>query len=216
MGNLKHLIALSLLGSTALAAPLAAETSGSLFERQVTQADTEGTVLDPAIELDALTGAPADEAVIGDRPIEDEDGTTPDQPAAGDFPEDPMTSRTEPEVEEYPWRGTRAVLARPAVERGGFSEVDMGMITAEALDDASVYGENDEVIAEVDDLVLGPDGQVQGFVMDVGGFLGIGSREVAVGFDEAQVLSNEAGDEYRVHIDATEEQLESLPEYQNE
>jgi hypothetical protein len=99
------------------------------------------------------------------------------------------------------------------VEREGFQVVQPGSISAEELQDAQVYGTDDREIASVDSVELGTDGQIQYFVMDVGGFLGIGARNVAVGFDEATIVRDEGG-EHRIYVEATQEQLESLPEHQ--
>jgi hypothetical protein len=90
--------------------------------------------------------------------------------------------------------------------------VEPATLTAEELQDAEVYGVDDQQIASVDTVQLGQDGQIQYFVMDVGGFLGIGSRNVAIGFDEATIVRDEGG-EHRIFVEATQEQLESLPEH---
>ena len=56
-------------------------------------------------------------------------------------------------------------------------------------------------------------GEVEYFVLDIGGFLGIGAHTVALGMDEVSVL-HDGGDDLRVYVDATREQLEQMPEYQ--
>jgi sporulation protein YlmC with PRC-barrel domain len=80
------------------------------------------------------------------------------------------------------------------VEREGFQQVEASSITAEELQEAPVYGMDDREIASVNDVQLDENGQIQYFVMDVGGFLGIGARNVAVGFDEATIVRDEAGE----------------------
>ncbi|MEX6506898.1 PRC-barrel domain-containing protein [Jiella sp. M17.18] len=44
----------------------------------------------------------------------------------------------------------------------------------------NVYDTNGNSIGTVDDVVMGPNGQVRGFLIGVGGFLGIGQKDVAV------------------------------------
>ena len=65
-----------------------------------------------------------------------------------------------------------------------------------------------EEVATVDDLVIGQDGQYH-VVLSVGGFLGIGDRKVAMPLDELQLSE----DEVYLMSATTEEQLEQMPEY---
>lgn len=50
-------------------------------------------------------------------------------------------------------------------------------------------------------------------VLDIGGFLGLGAHTIALGMDEVSVL-HDGGNDLRIHVDATREQLEQMPEYQ--
>lgn len=52
---------------------------------------------------------------------------------------------------------------------------------------ATVYGSDNASIGEVNDLVLASDGKVNGVVIGVGGFLGVGAKNVAVPFDKLNV-----------------------------
>ncbi|MCQ0094006.1 PRC-barrel domain-containing protein [Roseovarius sp. M141] len=111
----------------------------------------------------------------------------------------------------------RELLPRPAVEREGYAEVEMSQVTemtSEQLEGAVVYGANDESVGEVDSLVLGDDGKVSHVVINVGGFLGLGEKPVAVTFDELQILQQQDGDDVRIYIDSTQELLEAQPEYE--
>ena len=121
------------------------------------------------------------------------------------------TAETKEEVQE-------PALIRPAMERDGYAEADMNevqQLTSDMIEGAYVYGANDETVGEIDALLMSEDGKVEQAVINVGGFLGLGEKPVAVNFDQIQVLKNEDGDGYRFYIDSTEEKLEALPEYQN-
>jgi sporulation protein YlmC with PRC-barrel domain len=102
---------------------------------------------------------------------------------------------------------------RPAFEREGYTDADYAALTAEDLQGAAVYDGNDENVGSVEELVLAADGAIEEAVLDVGGFLGIGAHSVAIPFDEMQVMTNAGGDDVRVYIDQTREQLEQRPEY---
>ncbi len=95
----------------------------------------------------------------------------------------------------------------------GYSVMSESDRTADRLMGADVYGREGEEIATVDDLVMGDDGSVTHLVMDVGGFLGIGSHTVALEIDDLDILWNDEDGDVRVQVTMTEEEMESLPEY---
>lgn len=116
-----------------------------------------------------------------------------------------------------PAEAERDMLVRPAVEREGYAEADMAAVrqmTSEDLEGTRVYGANDENVGKIGSLVVGDDGKVSEVVINVGGFLGLGEKAVVVTFDELQILQEQAGDDLRVYIDSTKENLEAQPEYQ--
>ena len=81
--------------------------------------------------------------------------------------------------------------------------------TSEFVGEA-VYGADGEEVGEVGDVVLGTDGEVKSVVIDVGGFLGIGTKEVAVGMESVTLTMNADGDrELRTML--TREDLERHP-----
>lgn len=111
------------------------------------------------------------------------------------------------------WRGDRDAYIAPEVTREGYETADVSAISADDMIGSSVYDLNEENIGNVDDIVLGADGAAEYIVLDVGGFLGIGTHTVAIGLDEVSVLHDDGWDDVRIYVDATQEQLESMPEY---
>lgn len=67
-------------------------------------------------------------------------------------------------------------------------------------------------IGEVDDLLLDATGKVRAVLVDVGGFLGIGERTVALDMTTLTLLTDEAGARF-VTVAATRPMLEGAPEY---
>ena len=108
----------------------------------------------------------------------------------------------------------RTMLTPPTVERDGYMEGGVEDLTAETLQGMTVYGPKDESVGEIGKLILDESGQITDAVIDVGGFLGIGEREVSVSFDELRILRQDGGDDVRLYIDSSEEQLEQLPVYE--
>lgn len=94
----------------------------------------------------------------------------------------------------------------------GYAPVERELLTAEMLTGADVRDPSDASIAEVSDLVLTGEGQVTDVVLDVGGFLGIGARTVAIPMDRLTVAQTEGG-AVRIWVDMTKEELEALPEH---
>lgn len=72
-----------------------------------------------------------------------------------------------------------------------------------------------EDLGEIEDALIGTqEGRIQYVIIDVGGFLGLGERSIAVPFDHFQidVTVEDDAEEESVTLDATEEQLENAPE----
>lgn len=67
-------------------------------------------------------------------------------------------------------------------------------------------------IAKVQDVVLDDDGQVVGYLADIGGFLGIGAKQVLLGTD-ALVLTNIEEDWFFL-TSFTKEELQALPDFE--
>jgi sporulation protein YlmC with PRC-barrel domain len=92
-----------------------------------------------------------------------------------------------------------------------FVSIGEGQIRASTMLGKEVYGQDEESIGEVADLVLQDDGQTRAAIIDVGGFLGVGEKRVAVPFNEIQTAQE--GDEVRLTVAMSREQLEQAPEY---
>jgi sporulation protein YlmC with PRC-barrel domain len=99
-----------------------------------------------------------------------------------------------------------------AIDRSTMNEVAVGDIRAEDLIGTTVYGAADENVGVIGDVILSPDGQVDAVTVDVGGFLGLGAKEVALDFDNLAFMRDPEG---RMHLytPLTKEQLEAQPEY---
>jgi sporulation protein YlmC with PRC-barrel domain len=99
-------------------------------------------------------------------------------------------------------------------EKEGYTPVDHKMLTTEDLTGERVYDARDKWIGEVSQLLLNDDGKLKEAVIDVGGFLGIGEKPVAIPLDRIRIV-RDANSVVRVYVDMTEEQLEALPTFEN-
>ncbi|MFN4099872.1 MAG: PRC-barrel domain-containing protein, partial [Pararhodobacter sp.] len=78
--------------------------------------------------------------------------------------------------------GDRTAFVAPDMQREGYAPMEAVEITAETLTGQTVYDVNDDSVGDIDDLILDDSGSISQVVIDFGGFLGIGSSQVAVGF----------------------------------
>ena len=99
-----------------------------------------------------------------------------------------------------------------AVDRGQFQATDLQQVSADELIGTDVYSAQDENIGSIGDVLLTQDGAVDAIVVDVGGFLGMGAHEVALGMDDIDLMTDDQGNLY-AYTPYTQEQLEGSPEY---
>jgi sporulation protein YlmC with PRC-barrel domain len=62
--------------------------------------------------------------------------------------------------------------------------------TAQQLFDKDVYGANGDQAGEVENLLIGPNGQIRSLIVESGGFLGIGDTSYAVPWNKVQFSQN--------------------------
>lgn len=84
---------------------------------------------------------------------------------------------------------------------------------ASELIGASVTNAAGETLGDVNNLVIGPDGDVAAAVIGVGGMLGIGEKNVAVSYDALQTKTED--DELMVVLNTTKAELEAAQDYRN-
>ncbi|MFN2289146.1 MAG: PRC-barrel domain-containing protein [Chromatocurvus sp.] len=78
---------------------------------------------------------------------------------------------------------------------------------------AEVKTTNDEEVGSVSDLIIDDKGQVVAIVVGVGGFLGMGEKDVAIGWDD--VTRSSSPDDKGLKINLTREGLMSAPEFKS-
>jgi sporulation protein YlmC with PRC-barrel domain len=108
-----------------------------------------------------------------------------------------------------------ATQDRTPIQREGWSTAEAGVLTTDTLTGARVYDANDDWVGSISELVMTTDGQISDAVVDVGGFLGIGAKPVALPLEQIDILQAADGNEIRVYVSQTREQLDAMPEFQN-
>ena len=85
------------------------------------------------------------------------------------------------------------------------------IMTASDFIGKTVYAQDGTSIGEVNDFFVTNDGKVQAVVVGVGGFLGMGEKDVAVSMPSIQMQPD--GQNIKLVVNATKEELTDAPTY---
>ncbi len=106
----------------------------------------------------------------------------------------------------------------PAGPPGGQAaavQVPQDAILSGQIDDLDVRNAANEDVGEIEDAVVSQ-GRIVGYVVSVGGFLGVGDRNVVVDPSLITITYNTGGNRWEARINATREQLQGAPEFKYE
>jgi sporulation protein YlmC with PRC-barrel domain len=92
--------------------------------------------------------------------------------------------------------------------RAGFTTGDVSGVRYAR---ASVRNPAGESIGTVDEIVLSPDGVVKSVIVSVGGFLGVGSKRVAMAWKDFKIWQDK--DTLTLVTEATKDELKAAPDY---
>ncbi len=109
-----------------------------------------------------------------------------------------------------------AFLTEAAPEDLSASEIIGATIYGAELESGAATADVDwDTIGEVNDILLSRDGSVRALLVDVGGFLGIGEKTVAVPMNTVKVLvrSDETADDWFLALNVSRATLEGAPAY---
>lgn len=103
--------------------------------------------------------------------------------------------------------------AKSAYMRDGYKMVEADKMSASVLIGANVYDINNDDVGEIDDLIVGGNGDVSKAVIDVGGFLGMGEKAVSMNMEDLRIMRSDDGDDIRVYTGKSFNTLEEMPKY---
>ena len=102
---------------------------------------------------------------------------------------------------------------RPDAVPEDFAVADMGTMDPTQLLGVRVYSGDGDEIGEIDRWVGETPGRLpEGAVVNVGGFFGVGDREVAIGTGLLTLMTDADGNGMRVYVEMSEEEIDALPE----
>ncbi len=175
----------------------------SELEWVVAEDNTERYILPTSKE--ALEAAPDFRAEDQTRPTEDNMA-----PADGTMaPADPNAAPVDNNAMAPVDNNAMAPVTGP-IDRTTLTDAPL---TAEELIGTNAYGPADEHLGAIGDVILGADASsVEGVIIDFGGFLGIGTKPVAVSIENLRYALDENRNEY-LFVNVTREQLDQAPAY---
>jgi hypothetical protein len=95
---------------------------------------------------------------------------------------------------------------------GAIEMQDEDSVLVSDLMNATVYNVESESVGKITDMIVSLDGTVEGAILGVGGFLGIGQKSVAVDMDEL-AIAGDAGETPRLVLNTTTDALMAAPEF---
>jgi hypothetical protein len=186
--------------------PTAADQDPEIADDPAAAGEDPALADDPAAETDAdLADDPAAEtdAEIADDPAAaGEDPTLADDPAAA----------PDAEMADDPAAEDEAAVAEtePSPDAPLVTEQQPNELRGDWVIGTSVTSPDGETIGSIQDLIIDEEeGRVTAAVLSVGGFLGIGAKNIAVAWDELQM----SFDAREITLDLTREEAEEAPEY---
>jgi len=144
----------------------------------------------------------------------------PSAPATQAAPSDPTAPPKVPDVTAPAPAGDAAQAPAPAATTdtaqagGGYlTEQAADQVSANTYIGQSVYNGQNESIGNVNDLIMKKDGGLVAAVVGVGGFLGIGEKNVAVPMEKITVAQNTQDGSVKLTTSETAESLKAAPEF---
>jgi sporulation protein YlmC with PRC-barrel domain len=133
--------------------------------------------------------------------------------AQGNSMTDPTTSN--PSTPPSAMESAPAPANSPAMGEGGATGSAASAASAQGLMGKNVVGSDGEKLGSVEDVIVDPaSGEAKQLIISSGGFLGIGAKQIAVDFSQAQVGMDD-GDDPEIKLNnMTQADVEGMPEFE--
>jgi sporulation protein YlmC with PRC-barrel domain len=151
-----------------------------------------------------LEAAPAFENEPADRTAAAPAAPAGDNMAAAPAPAAPADNAAAPDATA----GDQATVPG----RDTLKSIDVGTISSDKVIGTTLYSADNQDVGDVAEVVMTDDGKIEAVIADVGGFLGIGAKSVALAFTDLDFRADDSGNVY-IYTPFTEEQLQQAPEY---
>lgn len=132
------------------------------------------------------------------------------------FAQQPSTSTTPPPAAQPSSPSSSMPSPSTATpQKAGFVQSqDANEWRGSKLIGTSVYGPDNSSIGEINDVIIGSDGQIKAAVIGVGGFLGVGQKDVAVPFQDLNVArKSDSSAIDKITVSYSKAQLNDAPKF---
>ncbi len=110
---------------------------------------------------------------------------------------------------------TQSTSTRPTVGSADFIAAQTAdQWLASKFKGTDVLGPDDKKVGDISDVLFQRDGKVLGYVVTVGGFLGMGAKDVALAPTAFQLQPGQDANDYKLKISMTQEQLKDAPAFE--
>jgi len=135
--------------------------------------------------------------------------TTTDQPTTAPPPPAAQsgTQPATPEATTAPAAGTTGSTQTVIPEQAPTA------LLAKDLMGAEVFGSDGKKVGKVEDLILDEQQKISGVVVGVGGFLGIGEKQVGLNWQQAKVMESPDTTTKKIMINLTKADLQAAPAF---
>jgi len=203
-----------LLACTAVGLVLGLSPALAEPQNPADQAQTPPAMQDSAQPSGAIPAEPMKPAA----PMPGESSQSDDVPGQSSRMTPSTPDETTPPAAQSSQTPGSAMLAHPAESAAAespkfLSKQESTDLLASNLIGQSVYNSQDESVGDINDLVTDENGKVIAVLVGTGGFLGLGEKDVALGFEELRFTRTEDGN-IKVTANLTQETLASAPDYQ--
>lgn len=106
---------------------------------------------------------------------------------------------------------TVAALATPAFAAQTMSSLPPDSFTITDYYKQDIYDNNKNTVGKIDDVLIDKSGKITALIVGVGGFLGIGEKDVALPF--AAVKAEKKDNKWYLTVDETKDSLKSAAGY---
>jgi len=140
-------------------------------------------------------------------------GTTTTMPSATDQNSAQTTTTTPSTTDKNTAQTTTTTTTQSGASGLTVSGIDANnVMMASNMIGTTVYSTNNENVGDINDIIIGKDGRVEGVVIGVGGFLGLGEKDVLIPLDRIQ-FSRDDNNNQRLVIASTKQDLENAPAF---
>jgi PRC-barrel domain len=145
-------------------------------------------------------------------PVFAQDSTAPGQPSPS-APVENVAPGPAPSAARAPVVTPDAAIPDKAADKGSAKAAGLGSeVAASDLLNQKVKNSANETVGDINDLSIGSDGKIAAVIIGLGGFLGMGEKNVSLPYDQLN-FSRDANGYLIVTVNAAKDSLQAAPEW---